>query len=246
MGARIDGRRHLDDRGRGRRARCSRSSTPSCPTGSRPAPGPSRPPSRAATSRSSASGPEHLSIALDKLVDGRRREVDRHDRRLPGDSGRRPAAGGRRRDPALPGLPDRPAALRDHAATPWRDGSAMVTENLFEARFRTVQELDRLGAERPHRRPPRDGARRGAALRRSRRGQRHPGRGGPGLAGLVADGRDHRQRRPAHRPRLRRLRRRPCAGSAPTSAASQTRTSSSDAGFARGRCGWLPAAFTRS
>ena len=45
-----------------------------------------------------------------------------------------------------PGFPTdlQPFALACNAVA---DGSAMITENLFEARFRTVQELDRLGAE---------------------------------------------------------------------------------------------------
>ncbi len=45
-----------------------------------------------------------------------------------------------------PGFPTdlQPFALTYNAVA---DGSAMVTENLFEARFRTVQELARLGAE---------------------------------------------------------------------------------------------------
>jgi len=45
-----------------------------------------------------------------------------------------------------PGFPTdlQPFALSYNAVA---DGSAMVTENLFEARFRTVQELARLGAE---------------------------------------------------------------------------------------------------
>jgi len=45
-----------------------------------------------------------------------------------------------------PGFPTdlQPFALAYNAVA---DGSAMVTENLFEARFRTVQELARLGAD---------------------------------------------------------------------------------------------------
>ena len=82
------------------------------------------------------------------------------------------------------------------------DGSAMVTENLFEARFRTVQELARLGAETQidghhvmtHGVPLLSGApvessdiRSGAALV---------------IAGLVADGETARQRGAPRRPRL--------------------------------------------
>ena len=45
-----------------------------------------------------------------------------------------------------PGFPTdlQPFALACNAVA---EGSAMITENLFEARFRPVQELDRLGAE---------------------------------------------------------------------------------------------------
>ena len=45
-----------------------------------------------------------------------------------------------------PGFPTdlQPFALAYNAVA---DGSAMITENLFEARFRTVQELARLGAD---------------------------------------------------------------------------------------------------
>ena len=45
-----------------------------------------------------------------------------------------------------PGFPTdlQPFALTYNAVA---DGSAMITENLFEARFRTVQELARLGAD---------------------------------------------------------------------------------------------------
>ena len=65
----------------------------------------------------------------------------------------------------------------------------MITENLFEARFRTVQELARLGADARDRRPPRHGPRRrrGSPARRSR-----PATSAPAppwsIAGLVADG----------------------------------------------------------
>ena len=125
-----------------------------------------------------------------------------------------------------PGFPTdlQPFAIACNAVA---DGSAMITENLFEARFRTVQELNRLGAETRidghhvmvHGVERLSGApveasdiRAGAALV---------------IAGLVADGRHHGQRRPAHRPRLRRLRRAASRGSGPTSRASPTTSSPS-------------------
>ncbi len=97
-----------------------------------------------ATSRWSA-GAEHLSAALE-LVKASGAEVTLTDRA----SGSTPAAGGRRRwtSRRFPtrGFPTdlQPFAITCNAVA---DGSAMVTENLFEARFRTVQELNRLGAE---------------------------------------------------------------------------------------------------
>ena len=100
-----------------------------------------------------------------------------------------------------PGFPTdlQPFALAYNAVA---DGTAMVTENLFEARFRTVQELARLGADvaidghhvMVHGRPLLSGApveasdiRAGAALV---------------IAGLVAEGETTRQRRAPRRPRL--------------------------------------------
>ena len=46
------------------------------------------------------------------------------------------------------------------------DGTAIVTENVFDNRFTFVDELDAHGRRRPHRRPARGGARRGATLGR--------------------------------------------------------------------------------
>lgn len=88
--------------------------------------------------------PDHLAIALDLLNDAGS-DVSTTDR------GFRVAASGRRSafDVATlpyPGFPTdlQPFALVYNAVA---QGSAMVTENLFEARFRTVQELARLGAD---------------------------------------------------------------------------------------------------
>ena len=72
--------------------------------------------------------------------------VERRRRRLPG-ARWTAARGGRRRDAALPGVPHRPAAAWCWRSTPWPSGAAMVTENLFEARFVFVHELVRLGAD---------------------------------------------------------------------------------------------------
>jgi UDP-N-acetylglucosamine 1-carboxyvinyltransferase len=88
--------------------------------------------------------PDHLGIALDLLSDAGS-EVTTTNR------GFRVSASGRRAafDVATlpyPGFPTdlQPFALVYNAVA---QGSAMVTENLFEARFRTVQELARLGAD---------------------------------------------------------------------------------------------------
>jgi UDP-N-acetylglucosamine 1-carboxyvinyltransferase len=89
--------------------------------------------------------PEHLTAALD-LVRASGATVTPTDRGFRVDSGgRRPAAFDVATLP-YPGFPTdlQPFALACNAVAV---GSAMITENLFEARFRTVQELNRLGAE---------------------------------------------------------------------------------------------------
>ena len=88
---------------------------------------------------------DHLTAAL-ALVEESGATVTRTERGFRVDSGgRRP----RSFDVATlpyPGFPTdlQPFAIACNAVA---DGSAMITENLFEARFRTVQELNRLGAE---------------------------------------------------------------------------------------------------
>ena len=87
----------------------------------------------------------HLSAALD-LVEATGARVSETDRGFRVDSGgRRPHAFDVATLP-YPGFPTdlQPFALTCNAVAL---GSAMITENLFEARFRTVQELNRLGAE---------------------------------------------------------------------------------------------------
>ncbi|HET8601027.1 MAG TPA: UDP-N-acetylglucosamine 1-carboxyvinyltransferase [Segeticoccus sp.] len=88
---------------------------------------------------------EHLSAALELLVDNGT-SVHPTDRgfRVTND-GRRPHAFDVATLP-YPGFPTdlQPLALAYNAVA---EGSAMVTENVFEARFRTVQELARLGAD---------------------------------------------------------------------------------------------------
>ncbi len=88
--------------------------------------------------------PEHLEIALDKLVtsgatvewlaDGFRVAMDRRPRSV---------------DIVTLPFPGFPTDLQPQfiALNAVADGAAMVTENLFEARFRFVNELTRLGAD---------------------------------------------------------------------------------------------------
>jgi UDP-N-acetylglucosamine 1-carboxyvinyltransferase len=89
--------------------------------------------------------PGHLTIVLDMLSDAGV-DLSHHDSTVTvSSSGRRPRAVDVVTLP-YPGFPTdlQPFALVYDAVA---RGSAMVTENLFEARFRTVQELARLGAD---------------------------------------------------------------------------------------------------
>jgi UDP-N-acetylglucosamine 1-carboxyvinyltransferase len=86
----------------------------------------------------------HMAAALDLLTEGGS-DITSTDR------GFRVTATGRRTafDVATLPYPGFPTDLQPFALTynAVAEGSAMVTENLFEARFRTVQELARLGAD---------------------------------------------------------------------------------------------------
>jgi UDP-N-acetylglucosamine 1-carboxyvinyltransferase len=88
--------------------------------------------------------PGHLGVALNLLTDAGC-DITTTDR------GFRVVANGRRLafDVATLPYPGFPTDLQPFALTynAVAQGSAMVTENLFEARFRTVQELARLGAD---------------------------------------------------------------------------------------------------
>ena len=89
--------------------------------------------------------PGHLSIVLDLLSDAGVHIAQEDQVLRVSSSGRRPRAVDVVTLP-YPGFPTdlQPFALVYDAVA---RGSAMVTENLFEARFRTVQELARLGAD---------------------------------------------------------------------------------------------------
>ena len=88
--------------------------------------------------------PGHLGATLDRLTDAGT-DITTTDRgfRVTG-TGRRSAF-----DVATLPYPGFPTDLQPFALTynAVAEGSAMITENLFEARFRTVQELARLGAD---------------------------------------------------------------------------------------------------
>ncbi|MDU0314671.1 UDP-N-acetylglucosamine 1-carboxyvinyltransferase [Phycicoccus sp. M110.8] len=89
--------------------------------------------------------PEHLTAALE-LVRASGATVEPTARGFRVDTGGRRATAFDVATLPYPGFPTdlQPFALAANAVA---DGSAMITENLFEARFRTVQELNRLGAE---------------------------------------------------------------------------------------------------
>lgn len=88
--------------------------------------------------------PRHLGFVLDKLVDAGV-VIDREDDGVRVTCPRRPRAFDVMTLP-FPGFPTdlQPFALVFDAVA---EGSAMVTENLFEARFHTASELARLGAD---------------------------------------------------------------------------------------------------
>ena len=86
----------------------------------------------------------HLDIVLDKLVSAGA-EIEPDDR-LHG--GHRPTAGLLRRRRRCPTRASRPTSSRSRWRWPRsRQGTAMITENVFEARFMFAQELARLGAD---------------------------------------------------------------------------------------------------
>ena len=88
--------------------------------------------------------PEHLSLALEKLVTAGA-TIDIMDNSFRVRMDRRPTAV----DISTLPLPGFPTDLQPQfiALNSIAEGSAMVTENLFEGRFRFVQELSRLGAD---------------------------------------------------------------------------------------------------
>lgn len=88
--------------------------------------------------------PDHLHIALDKLVSAGA-EVQRNADGFTVSMDRRPAAV----DVVTLPYPGFPTDLQPQfiALNAIADGAALVTENLFEARFRFVRELARLGAD---------------------------------------------------------------------------------------------------
>ncbi len=86
-------------------------------------------------------------------------------------------------------------------------GTALITENVFEAPLHVRQRAGAAGRRRAHRRPPRRRPRPGAAVQRAGAGHRHPGRGRAGAGRAVRRRRHRGARRAPRRPRLPGLRR---------------------------------------
>ncbi len=197
-------------------------------------PGPSRRPPRVATSRSSA-GAQHLSAALE-LVKASGAEVTLTDRGFRVDSGGRRPKAVDVATLALPGLPDRPAAVRDHLQRRGRRLGHGHREPLRGA-LPHGEELNRLGAETRidgHHVMVHGVERLSGAP--SRPATSEPG--GPGHRRARGRRGDHRQRR-QHIDRGYAGFAESLRGLGATSAASQTRTSSSDPGFAPVGRWWL-------
>ncbi len=91
------------------------------------------------------------------------------------------------------------------------DGTSMITENVFEARFRFVEEMIRLGRRCAHRRPPRRGPGDSAAVECAGVVLGHPGRRRPGPRRPGRRRRDRGARRFPHRPGLSAVRGEPGA-----------------------------------
>ena len=106
------------------------------------------------------------------------------------------------------------------------EGAAMITENVFEARFMFAQELARLGADL--RTDGHHAIVRGQPVLSGAPVVAHDIRAGAALvlAGLAAQGTTDGRRVAAHRPRLPVVRRGARAASGPTSTGCPTRTSS--------------------
>ena len=145
MGARIDGAG--TDRASSSRASraCTARRTRSCRTASRPERSSPRSRRPAATPRSPAPQADTLDAVLEKL-----REAgadDRRARRRDPDPARRAAQRGQHPHRAVSGLSHRHAGADDGARRRAPQGTAIITETIFENRMMHVQELQRLGAD---------------------------------------------------------------------------------------------------
>ena len=148
---------------------------------------------------------DHLEIVLDKLAYAGA-TIDTAD------EGLRVAMSGRPRAVDVvtlpyPGFPTdlQPMVVALNAVS---EGTAMVTENVYEARFMFVNELAQARRRRAHRRPPRGGKRSASVVSGAGRGAGHPGRCRSGAGRTRRRRRDTGFRRAPHRPRLPRLCRR--------------------------------------
>ncbi len=121
--------------------------------------------------------PQHLQLVLHKLHDAGA-TVTQTRRRLPGGPVRA-AQGGQRRDPAVPGFPDRSAA---DGHRPGIDRRRHVDDHRERLRGAVPVRRgdDPAGRRRPHRRPPCGGAGHPAAVQRAGVVVGYPGRRGPG------------------------------------------------------------------
>ena len=145
MGARITGAgtdRIVD---RGRVARCTARRTRSCPIASRPGPSSPRPRRPAATSRSPARAPTRSTPCSTSCA--KRASRDRSTASDDPRSAQRQAQVGQRCAPRP--IRDFPTDMQAQFMALRRvaDGTAVITETIFENRMMHVQELQRLGAD---------------------------------------------------------------------------------------------------
>ena len=204
---------------------CTRPPTTPFPTASSPAPGRWRRWPPGATSRCAAPAPtiwrsrwtrsRRPGGEVEVLADGFRVAMDRRPKSF--DVVTLP----------YPGLATdlQPQAI---AALSIADGTAMITENLFEARFMFCDEIAPDGCRRAHRRAPRRRAGARPAVRGAGARHRHPRWRRPGDRRAGGRGRHRGRRDPPHRPRLRPLRGAVARGSAPTSSGSSRTSSAAD------------------
>ena len=157
--------------------------------------------------------PEHMETLLRKLADHRRATCRRR-------------VGVTAKGPARPSACDVATLPYPGVATDYKpllvavlsvaDGTSVVTENLFEGRFRYVEELSRMGAEGLDGGPPRRDPRGRATDGRPGAGDGRPRGRGPRAGRARGRRRDRGRQRRARGPRLRGPGQASSARSAPT------------------------------